>query len=74
MPSPLFHSVHTFANTNPSSRRGEPGDNAEIDEEQRDRSKASLAGDRVMTPPIPDWVLSAGQRNEREATGRGEPW
>lgn len=71
----LILSITTFDFADRSSRRGGSAEvNTERDgdtsDTEVDSKKTSSTEDRVMTPPIPEWVLGAGQRHERESYGK----
>jgi hypothetical protein len=66
-PSPLIHTT-SFDNIALEVKREIGNISQEVRRESRSRSgevstaESSPVGDRGMTPPIPEWILGAGQR------------
>jgi len=61
VPSPLVYST-SFDNTALERRREGKAPVEDTEESEKWSEATTPAGERAMTPPIPDWILGAGQR------------
>ena len=70
--SPLIHTTsfdniamevkREIGNVSQEVRRESRSRSGEADFSEKNTAESSPVGDRGMTPPIPEWVLGAGQR------------
>lgn len=71
-PSPLIHTTsfdniatevnREIGNITKEARRESRSRSGEVDESEKNMAESSPVGNREMTPPIPEWILGAGQR------------
>ena len=73
-PSPLSNSVQTFEKDNRRVTNGKMETPVETPDESvlQGSTKTSSSEERAMTPPIPDWVLVAIPRSEKNGYARGK--